>query len=137
MRKILTALLLLVCGAAMAQDANKLYEEGKALYDAKKYVQAIPKLKAAAEKGHKKAQYRLGKCYDKGNGVKEDDKLAVNWYAKAAEQGHAKSQYRLGQCYADGRGVDRDFKQAVRWYLEAAERGNRDAKRAIEAITRL
>ena len=43
-----------------AQSASKLYDEGKALYDAKDYAKAIVKLKAAAEKGHKKAQYRRG-----------------------------------------------------------------------------
>ena len=69
---------------ASAQSAEKLYQQGKALYDAKKYVEAVPKLQAAAEKGHKKAQYRLGYCYDKGRGVKEDDKKAFSWYSKRA-----------------------------------------------------
>ena len=88
----LAALLLSVVLGANAQSADKLYEEGKALYDAEKYSQAIAKLKPAAEKGHKKAQYHLGRCYDKGYGVTEDDKTAFSWYMKAAKQGHAKSQ---------------------------------------------
>ena len=69
-------LALLLCLTAGAQSAEKLYTEGKALYDAKNYTKAIEKLKVAAEKGHKKAQYRLGFCYDKGKGVKEDDAKA-------------------------------------------------------------
>ena len=77
MKTLLTTFLLMLCTAVGAQTAEKLYDEGKALYDAKKYTQALPKLKAAAEKGHKKAQYRMGRCYDKGNGVKEDDKQQV------------------------------------------------------------
>ncbi len=44
-----------------AQNIDKLYKEAKAFYDAKNYTAAVPKLKAAAEKGHKKAQYRLGR----------------------------------------------------------------------------
>ena len=70
---ILTVLLLLVSHIVTAQNAEQLYKEGKALYDAKKYNEALPKLKAAADKGHKKAQYRMGRAFDKGNGVKEDN----------------------------------------------------------------
>ena len=131
MRTILTTLFLLICGAAMAQNADKLYEEGKALYDAKKYVQAIPKLRAAAEQGHKKAQYRLGKCYDKGNGIKEDDKLAAQWYAKAAAQGHAKSQYELGKCYKNGEGVAKDRAKAVEFFTKSANQDNAEAQLAL------
>ena len=47
----------------------------------------------------------MGRCYDKGNGVKEDDKQAVAWYAKSAAQGFAKAQYQLGKCYKNGEGV--------------------------------
>ena len=109
---------LVVAIAAGAQSAEKLYTEGKALYDAEKYNEAFPKLKAAAEKGHKKAQYRMGRCYDKGYGVGENDKLAFEWYMKAAKQDHAKSQYRvdaqyaLGKCYLKGKGVAADEKKA-------------------------
>ena len=95
-------LALLLCLTAGAQSAEKLYTEGKALYDAKNYTKAIEKLKVAAEKGHKKAQYRLGFCYDKGKGVKEDDAKAFQWYSKSAAQGYAKAQYQLGQCYKNG-----------------------------------
>jgi TPR repeat protein len=31
----------------------------------------------------------LGKCYEKGDGVKHDFEQAVYWYQKAADQGHA------------------------------------------------
>ena len=103
-------LLLLVsaCNMTMAQSAEQLYQEGKALYDAKKYNEALPKLKAAADKGHKKAQYRMGRAFDKGNGVAEDNTRAFQWYLKAANQGHAKSQYQVGRCYKKGKGVGED-----------------------------
>ena len=41
--------------SAGAQSADRLYEQGKALYEKKQYKEAVPKLRAAAEKGHKKA----------------------------------------------------------------------------------
>ena len=60
MKKVMTTLLLaILCLAASAQSAEDLYKEGDALYEAKKYEQAIPKLNAAANKGYKKAQRRL------------------------------------------------------------------------------
>ena len=66
MKTFLLALMLLVGLGANAQSADKLYEEGKKLYDQELYKEAVPKLQAAADKGHRKAQYRLGRCYDKG-----------------------------------------------------------------------
>ena len=36
--------------------------------------------------GNSVAQYHLGRMYDKGRGVPEDDRQAVFWYEKAAEQ---------------------------------------------------
>lgn len=42
------------------------------------------------------AQYNLGVCYDRGNGVTKNAEEAVKWYRKAAEQGYAKAQDSLG-----------------------------------------
>ena len=98
-RQILFVLMLLLSMVAKAQSADALYEEGKDLYDAKKYEQAFKKLLPAAQKGHKKAQYRVGRCYDKGHGVTEDNQKAYQWYLKASQQGHGKSQYQLAKCY--------------------------------------
>ena len=120
-----------ICLSAGAQGADKLYEEGKKLYDEKQYAAAFPMLKAAAEKGHRKAQYRLGRCYDKGRGTNEDDKMAVEWYAKAAAQDYAKAQYQLGKCYKDGEGVEKDKKKAVELFTKAAKQDNADAQLAL------
>lgn len=122
---------LTVCMAVGAQSADKLYKDGKALYDAKKYTEAVPKLKAAAEKGHKKAQYRLGRCYDKGHGVAENDVQAFKWYSKSAAQEYAKAQYAVGKCYKDGKGVEKDRKKAVAWFSKAAKQDNADGQYAL------
>ena len=131
-RTILMALMLLqFCCIASAQSAEQLYQEGKALYDAKKYSEALPKLKAAADKGHKKAQYRMGRAFDKGNGVSEDNVRAFQWYLKAANQGHAKSQYQVGRCYKKGKGVAEDSQKALVWFTKAANQDNADAEIAL------
>ena len=102
-----------------AQSADKLYEEGKKLYDAEQYDKAVPKLQAAADKGHKKAQYRLGRCYDKGYGVKEDNKKAFEFYQKSAKQEYAKAMYHLGRCYLKGKGVAANEDEARKWLKRA------------------
>jgi hypothetical protein len=124
-------LMALVSLTANAQSADKLYDEGKKLYDAKNYSAAFPKLKAAAEKGHKKAQYRLGRCYDKGRGVEENDQLAFQWYEKSANQGYAKAQYQLGDCYKDGDGVAKDKKKAFELFKKAAAQEYAEAEFAL------
>ena len=131
MKKLLFMLMAMISLSASAQSADKLYEEGKKLYDAKNYDAAFPKLKAAAEKGHKKAQYRLGRCYDKGRGTAENDHLAFQWYEKSANQGYAKAQYQLGDCYKDGDGVAKDKKKAVEMFKKAAAQENADAEFAL------
>lgn len=130
-RPLITLLLTALCLTAAAQSAEKLYQEGKQLYDAENYTAAFPKLKAAAEKGHKKAQYRLGRCYDKGRGTKEDDKQAVAWYEKSAKQDYAKAVYQLGKCYKDGEGVEKDKKRAFQLFLQAAKQENADGQYAV------
>lgn len=131
MKRLLMMLLTLVSLAAGAQSADKLYDEGKELYEAKKYAAAFPKLKAAAEKGHKKAQYRVGRCYEKGRGTNENEKLAAQWYQKSAQQGYAKAQYQLGQCYKDGEGVTKDRKKAFELFRKAAAQELADGEYAV------
>ena len=111
-----------------AQNADKIYKEAKELYDAKNYTQAVPKLKAAAEKGHKKAQYRLGRCYEKGRGVSKDETAAFQWYTKSAAQDYAKGQYALGNCYKEGLGTAKDHKKAFEYFTKAAQHDNADAQ---------
>ncbi|MBP5340720.1 MAG: sel1 repeat family protein [Prevotella sp.] len=131
MRQLLLVLLLTICTGVLAQSAEKLYEEGKKLYDAKNYTAAVPKLQTAAEKGHKKAQYRLGRCYDKGHGVEKNDEKAYEWYLKSAKQGSAKAQYQVGKCLKNGTGVEKDRKKAVEWFVKAAKQDNGDGQLAL------
>ena len=122
LRKIVLALVALTMSITVgAQNTDKIYDEAKALYDAKDYKAALPKLRAAAEKGHKKAQYRLGRCYDKGYGVAEDNKAAFEWYQKSAAQGYAKGQYALGKCYMKGKGTTANQEKAKLWLKKAVK----------------
>ena len=66
---LLTLMALTVCLTVSAQKTDKVYEEAKALYEAKNYEAAVPKLKIAAEKGKK--------------GLKSDQKKAKSLLTKA------------------------------------------------------
>ena len=119
MRRLLLLLALICSMAASAKNADELYAEGKALYEAKDYAAALAKLKPAATKGHKKAQYRVGRCYDKGYGVEENNEEALKWYAKAADQGYYKAEYQMARAYVKGKGVAPDEKKARSWVKRA------------------
>lgn len=65
-------------------------------------------IKASAEMGIADAQFRLGKIYHKGLGIKQNFAEAFKWYLKAAEQGYAMAQNNLGNMYYKGEGVAQD-----------------------------
>ncbi|MGX8695117.1 MAG: tetratricopeptide repeat protein [Prevotella sp.] len=132
-RRILMMLALMLSMAASAQNADQLYEEGKALYDAKDYAAAVTKLRPAAEKGHKKAQYRLARCYDKGHGVEENNAEAFKWYSKSAGQGYAKAEYQVARAYLKGKGVEADEKKA-KSYLKKAVSGKKHGQEIMDDI---
>ena len=119
MRKLFFACMLTLSLGVNAQSADKLYDEGKKLYDQELYKDAVPKLQAAADKGHRKAQYRLGRCYDKGYGVKENDQKAFELYQKSAKQDYAKAMFQLGKCYMKGKGVAANQEEAKKWIKRA------------------
>ena len=120
MKRLIYLCMLLMCSISMsAQSADKLYDEGKKLYDAEQYDKAVPMLQAAADKGQKKAQYRLGRCYDKGHGVKENNQKAFEWYMKSAKQDYAKAMYQVGRCYLKGKGTQANQEEAKKWLKRA------------------
>lgn len=76
-----------------------------------------------AEASDSQAQFELGRAYEDGKGVAQDDEQAVQWFRKSADQGNAQAQNSLGVMYALGRGVQRDKEEAVSWYRKAAKQG--------------
>lgn len=87
----------------------------------------ISELAQHAESGDAQAQFELGRAYEDGKGVAQDDEQAVQLFRKSADQGNARAQNALGVMYALGRGVQRDKEEAVRWYKKAAKQGLAEA----------
>src|SRR5438094_7906941 len=60
--------------------------------------------------------------------VKQDDKLALEWFTKAAAQGYSDSQYHVAHFFLSGRGVNKDEAEALKWLAKAAEQGHANAQ---------
>jgi TPR repeat protein len=56
-------------------------------------------VKAVAQ-GLASSRNQLGNCYEEGEGVTQDFKIAAAWYAKAAAQGDADAPARRDACLA-------------------------------------
>lgn len=128
MKKWLTALIVMAICLVVCM---RLYREGEMLSNSKNHDVAFQELKKVAENGNKNAQYRLGRCYDKGYGVTENDSLAFLWYMKAAQQGSGKAMYQVGKCYKNGEGVTQDFNLAFTWFSRAAQDDNANGQYAL------
>ncbi len=51
------------------------------------YVKAFPLCKQEAEQGDARAQYKLGKMYFEGRGVKKNNLLAKKYFKQACDKG--------------------------------------------------
>jgi serine/threonine protein kinase/TPR repeat protein len=92
------------------------------------YTHAAGGYRVAAELGHPRGQYHLGRMYEHGRGVPLDHGKAAHLYSLAAAAGIPLAQHNLGVAYYNGRGVPRDHLEAAKWFKEAAEHGVRDAQ---------
>ena len=74
-----------------------------------------------------------GQALRNGNGVAQDDSLAVAEFREAADLDNADGQVNLGWMYEMGRGVEQNYVEAVKWYRKAAEQGNAYGQKALGA----
>ena len=81
----------------------------------------LGEVKTSAEKGSAAAQYKLGRAYQKGEGVEKDPAEGLKWLEKAAGQGFAEAQHTLGFMHAHGVGLAQNFAEGLKWYRKAAE----------------
>jgi uncharacterized protein len=113
------------------QQVSADFPKAQEAYLLKDYATAMQEYK---KEDDPRAMYQIGYMYDKGEGVPQDNKSAVEWYLKAAEKGHVKAQYRLGLFYATGTGVEKNLKESEKWYRKAAGQGFRPAKDALKKL---
>lgn len=85
---------------------------------------ALKSLQDRAAAGDVDAQCGLGKQYEFGLGVPQNNQQAALWLHKSAEQGNIIAQVELG-VISDKM---QDYAQALIWYRKAAEQGNARAE---------
>ena len=125
--RLITSLLLTAL-AAVPFAAHAGLHEGLAAYDKAQYATALEQLTPLAEKGNAKAQYRLGKMFNLGQGLPPDKKEAAKWFHLAAQQGLAEAQGALGYLCLVGEGVSQNSDLALEWTRKAAEQGDATAQ---------
>jgi len=97
----------------------------------------IATLRRKAEAADAAAQYELGRAYDKGKGVEEDEVEASRWYARAGRQGHKNALYELGDQHFFGAGdVPFDRVRSYAYWDLAAARGHFFARFRRNALAR-
>lgn len=69
------------------------------------------------------ALFELAMKHIYGDGVEEDNVLALKLLTQAHDLGHAEATYNLGICYHYGYGTAADLEKAFRLYLESAQGG--------------
>jgi len=110
-----------------------LKERSEKLYQIQDIV-VFPKKQTS--KDETEAQFRLGVCNDKGEGITRNKKQAVFLYEKAANQNHAYAQNNLGVCYEQGLGLEKNVEKAKMYYQEAISNGHVIAKNNLEKLLR-
>lgn len=125
-RLIASLLLSALSAAPLAAKAG--LNEGLAAYDRAQYATALKELTPPAEKGNARAQYRLGKMFNLGQGMPPDKKEAAKWFHLAAQQGLAEAQGALGYLCLVGEGVSQNSDLALEWTGKAARQGDAAAQ---------
>jgi len=74
------------------------------------------------------AQFNLGGCYKRGEGVVTNFIIAVEWYRKSAEQNLASAQFNLGLCCVRGQGTKQDDVEGYKWIFLSSAQGFEQAK---------
>jgi hypothetical protein len=113
--------------AAQKGDPQAQYDLGLSHWHNENYKEALPLIRAAADRGHAEAQYLQGMAYLEGRGIVQNYRGAMEQFSKAAEQGHLESEYQMGIFYRDGLASPRDREAAYVWLNVAAAQGHSEA----------
>lgn len=131
-----------VYGKQIAVDATKAaidYAKGEGLYGSRKYEEAVPYLRSAAQNGQEEAMYLLGLLYWKGFGLPQDVDESMKWFKLASSNGSYNAREELKKIEKSGlppvdeykKGYDAfnlgKFAESVSWFTKSAAKGNIEA----------
>jgi len=87
-----------------------------------------------AKKNNADAQFSLATLYFNGQGMMENNTLALKWFRKASENNHKEAQYNLGIMLASGLGIEANLVEAFAWLNIAKHNGNTAAEAVIKQM---
>lgn len=90
--------------------------------------------RTAADAGDAIGMLFVGRCYQEGLVVRQDEVAALGWLEKSAAIGNAYALHGIGISHEAGRGVPVDAAKALEWYTRAAEAGNPVSMRSIGSL---
>ena len=90
--------------------------------------EAVELYQAAAKQQHKGAQFRLGRLYYYGEGVRQNYEMAASWYEKAANQGDLLAMGNLGVMLYEGTGVKKNEEKGLHLLRKAAASGLKEVQ---------
>lgn len=85
----------------------------------------------AAELEDPDAMFELYVLHSTGDGVKLDNKIAVEWCKKAAAKGQLRACYNMGSFYATGNEVEKNTNTSIEWYEKASNGGHGKASATL------
>ncbi|KAI8377338.1 hypothetical protein BD560DRAFT_390814 [Blakeslea trispora] len=105
---------------------------GSRLVSEENYTEGIEWLERAVQVGNSRAHVQLGILYDKGEGVEQNNDMALLHYKAAVENNNHAAQYILGLVYYFGRlGRQKNHKEAIRLIKQSATAGLPYAQRVL------
>ncbi|WP_462134873.1 Sel1-like repeat-containing protein kinase family protein, partial [Slackia piriformis] len=113
------------CGAfadhVMVDESGRDFIDALDAFNAGRYGEAVPILRAQAAKGNAAATYYLGVCVRDGLGIDGCDLQQAAWlFSEAAEAGNMLAQNALGRMLYEGRGVPKNERLGEQWIRAAA-----------------
>lgn len=76
----------------------------------------------------------VGMMFANGNGVKRDDKKALEWYLKAEKKGCPYAKFNLAERYRTGKGMPKNLTKARALYKESAQLGSQEAAEMLKRL---
>lgn len=131
MNKLVLLYVILLCGISSLkameapplarQEANEQNVEITApLQSGQAPTTITAELRAAAEAGQAREQFKVGFCYEAGLGVVRSLAAAREWYQKSAAQGYSDAQYHLARICEH----NKEYQVAFEMYKKAAAQDN-------------
>ncbi len=104
------------------------------LYSYTIFDQRTKELVLLANKGDKRAQYKLGRAYLRGTTVKYNRDTAYVWLKKSAGQNYYKAWYSLGKMRYTSKYRMQNYKKAFHWFMKAAKQNHGQSQYYIALI---